>query len=503
MILEIDLNWKSVLHIQGLLLIILAMTMLLPLSFAIYYKSDDILALLIGLGISLGTGSFFFTVFRSHKVIKSKEGFVIVTLGWIFATIFGALPFWIHGSVGPYIDCVFETMSGLTTTGSTILTNIENLPKGLMFWRSLTHWLGGMGIILLTIAILPILGLSSVQLFKAEVPGPTKDKISPKIKNTAKILWMIYGGMTVVETVLLMFGGMNFYDALCHTFGTLATGGFSTLNSSIAGFNNLYIEIVIIIFMYLAGVNFALHFHLLRGNLRDFFGNREFQFYTGVIFIAIIFITLNIHYHQYSDEFIKNYPEVESWTGSIGNSLRLASFQVVSIITTTGFCTANFDLWPNFSRLFLVILMFFGGCAGSTGGGMKQIRIMVVVKYLKTEVLKLINPRAFYSIRIGKEVVQNYVVRNIIAFFIIFISFFVIISLFLTFMGYDIVTSFTASIAALGNIGPGLARVGAIENFAFFDPISKLVLVFAMLLGRLELYSVLILIYFLIFNKRY
>ena len=497
------MNWKGILRIQGLLLIILSATMIFPLLFAIFYKSNDISSLLIGIGASFVAGIILFKLFHSDKPIKAKEGFVIVSLGWIFATIFGAIPFWVHGSVGTYIDCVFETMSGLTTTGATILTNIEGLSKGLMFWRSLTHWLGGMGIILLTIAILPILGLSSVQMFKAEVPGPTKDKISPKIKNTAKILWGIYGGMTVVETILLMFGGMNLYDALCHTFGTLATGGFSTLNTSVGGFNSVYIEVVIIIFMFLAGVNFALHFHLLRGNFRDFFKNRELQFYTGVIVIAILLITINIHFHTYSEPIVSKNAEIQKITGSLGQSLRMASFQVVSIITTTGFCTANFDIWPNFSRLLLVILMFFGGCAGSTGGGMKQIRIMVTLKFLRTEILKLINPRAIYSVKVENDVVPNFVVKNIIAFVMIFIGIFASVSLFLTFMGYDIITSFTASIATLGNIGPGLARVGAIENFAFFDPISKLVLTFAMLLGRLELYSVLILIYFLIFQRSY
>jgi len=314
-----------------------------------------------------------------------------------------------------------------------------------------------------------------------------KDKISPRITDTAKILWYIYLGMTVLETVMLMFGGLSLYDSLCHTFGTLATGGFSTLNNSIAGFNSLYVEIVIIFFMYLAGINFILHFFLIKGKFRDFFTNSEMRFYTYTLTAGIIFITLNLYYTNAYD--------------SIMHSLRYAAFQVVSITTTTGFVTADFEQWPYFSKILLVILMFFGGCSGSTGGSIKQIRVMAVFKLSFNEIKKLAYPRAFVSLKIGSETISDQVVKNIAAFFILFISIFAFVTLFLTFQGYDIITSFSASIATLGNIGPGLARVGAVENFAFFDSISKIVLSFNMLLGRLEIYSVLILIYS-IFNPK-
>jgi len=436
-----------------------------------------------------------------NKNIKTGESFLVVSLGWIFAGIFGALPFIIHGTFGSVVDCIFESISGFTTTGASILRDIEIQPKGLLFWRSMTHWLGGMGIILLTIALLPILGLSSGQLYNAEVPGPTKDRISPKIADTAKILWGIYLGMTVIETILLMFGGMSLYEALCHTFGTLATGGFSTLNKSIAGFNSLYIEIVIIIFMYLAGINFSLYFYILKGNFKDFIKNREWIFYTFVLIIATILITLNLFFSNYSDDYLNKFSELRSYKNSIWSALRAAIFQVVSITTTTGFVTKNFDVWPDFSRLLLVILMFFGGCSGSTGGGMKQIRIMIVIRNIINEIKKLKNPKTFVSLKIGPDIIPDFVIRNVMAFFALFVLTFGFVTMFLLFMGYDMITSFSASIATLGNIGPGLARVGAIENYAFFDPVSKIVLSISMLMGRLELYSIIILFYSLIKRK--
>ncbi|MCG8571890.1 MAG: TrkH family potassium uptake protein [Spirochaetes bacterium] len=496
------MNLKTILKIQGFLLIILAGMMIFPLIFSFYYQSDDWSCLLISIGITLFAGLLLSISFKAESNIRTREGFIIVSLGWIFASLFGALPFFLYGSFGNYINCVFEAMSGFTTTGATILTNIEGQPKGLLFWRSMTHWLGGMGIILLTIAVLPIFGLTSGQLFNAEVPGPTKDRISPKIKDTAKILWMIYGGMTIIETALLMLGGMTLYDALCHTFGTLATGGFSTLNASVAGFNNLYIEIVIIFFMYLAGINFALHFQLINGNLKSFLTNREWIFYTSVLVVSILAIAFNVYFAEYTPEQLKLDKNLVDYSENFGAALRVAAFQVVSITTTTGFCTANFDLWPSFSKILLILLMFLGGSSGSTGGGMKQIRIIIILKKVANEIKQLAHPKAVLAVKVGKEHIPDFVIKNVLAFFVLFVGFFAIITLFLCFMGYDIITSFSASIATLGNIGPGLAQVGAIENYAFFDPLSKIVLTFAMLLGRLEIYSILILIYALLLRRK-
>lgn len=483
------MNWKGILKIQGILLIILSAAMILPLAFSIHYMSGDTVDILYSMGISLIAGLFLTLIFKTDKPLRPREGFVVVSLGWIFAAVFGALPFFFHGLFGGnFVDCVFEAMSGFTTTGATVLTDIESVPEGLLFWRSLTHWLGGMGIILLAIIILPVLGLTSTQLFRAEIPGPTKEKISPKIKNTAMILWLIYIGLSVLETLLLMAGGLNLYNALCHTFGTLATGGFSTLNLSVGGFNSLYIEMVILVFMFLAGTNFILHFYMIRGRFHEFIRNREWRFYAGVVGISILIVSLGLYFSE------AGY--------NLWNSLRYGSFQVVSILTTTGFVTADFELWPAFLKILLVLLMFAGGCAGSTGGGMKQVRIMIGLKFIVNEIKKLTYPKAFFSLKIGDDNVKEYVSRNVIAFIMLFLLMFAFIGLFLTFRGYDIITSFAASIATLSNIGPGLARVGAIENYAFFDNISKIVLTFSMLLGRLELYSVLILLYYLFSPKR-
>ncbi len=486
------MNWSLIIKVQGYLLLILGIMMFFPLMISFYYNGDDLNAIIFSIIITLATGLIFIFIFKSNKKFKSKEGFASVSLGWILAAFFGGLPYFFHGSFGPYINCVFEAMSGFTTTGSTILTDIESIPRGLLFWRSLTHWLGGMGIVLFTIAILPMFGIAPGQLYNAEVPGPTKDRLSPKIKDTAKILWLIYIGLTIIETIFLMFGGMDLYTAINHSFATVATGGFSTLNNSVSGFNSVYIDIVITIFMFLAGVNFALYFYLIKGRFRDFFKDSELRFYTAVVTITTILISLNIYFSS----------GIEKYTSNYGRALLDSAFQVVSITTTTGFMTADFNLWPPFSALLLVTLMFFGGCAGSTGGGMKQIRILILFKHLYNEIKKLAHPRAFFALRIGEEHVENNVVRNVLGFSILFMVIFTGSTLFLAGMGYDIITSFTAAISCLGNIGPGLARVGAIENFGFFDPYSKGVLIFCMLLGRLEIYSVLILIYSIIFRKR-
>ncbi len=496
------MNWKTVFKIQGILLIILSASMIPPLLFSLYYNSGDSQEFLYSILISLITGSLLFLIFRSDTDFRPREGFVIVSLGWIFAALFGALPFYFYGmSGGSYVDCVFETMSGFTTTGSSILTDIEILPKGLLFWRSFTHWLGGMGIIVLAIAILPMLGLSSTKLYQAEVSGPMKEKLSPKIKDTAKILWYIYFGMTFILTILLMMGGMDLFSALCHTFGTLGTGGFSTLNRSVAGFESLYIEIVIIIFMYLSGINFFLHFSLIRGRFSEFFTNREWRFYTFILIVAGLIIASDLYFSDLSGEILVSHPELSDYKNDFGLCLRHSFFQTVSLGTATGFASANFDLWSDFSKLILIILMFIGGCAGSTSGGIKQIRFLLVIKFIFNEIRKLTHPRAFFSVKIGDKTYQDVVIKNVVAFFVIYLLAFGTVTLLLTSQGYDIVTSFSASVATISGVGPGLARVGAVENFAFFNDFSKILLTFNMLLGRLELYSVLILIYSL-FNPK-
>ncbi len=481
------MNWKLVIRIQGYLLALLALSMIPGICFSLYYGDSGLSSLITGALITAGTGVFILSfVPGKSDHIRVKEGYVSVTLGWITAALFAATPFYLHGSFGSYIDCIFEAMSGFTTTGATVLTDIESIPKGLLFWRSMTHWLGGMGIILLTIAILPMLGVSGNQLFRAEIPGPIKTKFLPKLSDTAKYLWMIYFGLSFLQTVLLMIGGLSLFDSLCHTFGTMATGGFSTRNDSVAAFGSIYLEAVIILFMYLAGVNFILYFQLIKGRFRDFIRNKELQFYTAVLFLGTLLVSLAIFF---SSSF------AEGTSAGFAGALRQGAFQVVSITTTTGFITANYELWPFFARILLIILMFFGASGGSTGGGIKQIRIMILIKAAWKEVLKLLHPNAVYSIRIEKQTIQEKAIQNTAAFFFLYVSLFAVITLFLTGMGYDIVTSFSATVATLSNIGPGLGSVGAVENYAFFDPASKIVLSFSMLAGRLELYSVIIFFY--------
>jgi trk system potassium uptake protein len=435
------MNWKAIFKIQGLLLLLLSVSMIIPLIFSLFYGSDDIDELFYSILITSFSGLILFLLLKSDETLRPREGFVAVAMGWISAAAFGALPFWLWGmSGGNYIDCLFESMSGFTTTGSSILTDIEALPKGILFWRSFTHWLGGMGIIVLIVAILPMLGFNSTQLYKAEAAGPTKDKLSPKIKDTAKILWFIYAGMTVIMTILLLTAGMDLFDALCHTFAALGTGGFSTYNKSVGNFDSLYVEILITAFMYVSAINFFLHYNLIRGNVKGFFRDKEWQFYTTLLLLTGFAIAMNMHFHNYSQEDISKYPEVLKYNSSFFLCLRHSFFTTVSLASSTGYVTANYEMWPYFSKLMLILLMFGGGCAGSTSGGIKQIRLMMVIKIVYNEIKKLTYPRAFFSVKIANDVYSDPIIKSTIAFVILYISTFAVVSLILTFQGYDIIT---------------------------------------------------------------
>jgi len=410
-------------------------------------------------------------------VINHREGMVIVSLGWIVCAFFGALPFAL-GGFPSFTDAYFESMSGFTTTGASILTDIEALPKGLLFWRSLTHWLGGMGIIVLTIAILPFLGVGGMQLYKAEVPGPVADKLQPRIKDTAMSLWKVYVLFTVVQTVLLMFGGMDLFESVCHAFGTMATGGFSTRNASVAAYNSAYIDYVITFFMIVAGLNFALHFQLFRGKPLVLWRDPEFRFFIILVFLLTVVVTLSVQG--------SNYP---SWA----DAARFSVFQVASIITTTGFATADYELWLPLPQGVLLLCMFIGGCAGSTAGGIKCMRVMLLFKHSYRELFRLVHPRAVLPLKFGAKLVKEEVVASIWGFFVLFIALFVLSSLALTAMGVDVLTSFAAVVACIGNVGPGLGEVGPVNNYSGIPALGKWVLSFCMLLGRLEIYTVLVL----------
>ena len=453
--------------------------MMLGISFSIYYGDDDILALLgAGLLTSItGITIWFFTRKTDKLDLGKREGYLIVTLGWVCMSLFGALPFIFNGSIPNFSNAFFETMSGFTTTGATILTNVEAMPHGLLFWRSFTQWIGGMGIIVLSIAILPLLGIGGMQLYAAEVPGITKDKLHPRVKETAKRLWIIYLGFTLAEAVLLMFAGMNFFDAINHSFTTMATGGFSTKNSNTAYFTSPFIQYILIVFMFLAGVNFTIHYLAIHRKFSFFKNNDEFRYYLFLILGVSIFVAI-IHL-----------PYVDF---SLAETFRQSLFHVVSLVTTTGYVSSNYENWAIFSPMIFFILLFIGGSAGSTGGGIKVVRHLLLFKNGFLELKRLIHPRAIIPVRLNGKAVSSEIISNVQAFFIIYILIFVFGSILLSLMGVDFISSVGAVATCLGNTGPGIGSVGPIANFNHLPEMAKWLLSFLMLLGRLELFTVLI-----------
>ena len=474
------MRWSFILNIIGMLVIFLGICMIFPLFFGLYFKDQSIIPLVQSMGITIGSGSSLVICFRRTKVehISHREGMAIVAIGWTAIGFFGAFPFYLGPEFSTFVDAFFESVSGFTTTGSSILTNIEAVSKGLLFWRSFIQWLGGMGIIVLSVAILPFLGVGGMQLYKAEVPSPVPDKLKPRIKDTATVLWKVYALITLAQVFLLMVGGMDFYDALCHAFTTMPTGGFSTQNTSIAHFDSVYFDTVIIIFMLLAGINFSLHYQFLRGKPLAFWRDSECRFFLGSVLILIVIVTFNIYGTVYE---------------TMGQAFRYGAFQVVSIVTTTGYATADYELWPSMSQLILLLCMFLGASAGSTGGGMKCLRVMLALKYCYKELFSLIHPRAVKHIKIGGVAVHEDVIRSVLGFMGLYVGLFAFSSVLIASMGVDLVTSVASVAATIGNIGPGLGMVGPTDNFAQMPYQGKWVLIWCMLLGRLEIYTVIIL----------
>ena len=478
------MNFRYLSRVLGMFLMFVSFTMVLPLVWSLGsgdydVAKDFIFSMLIG-GVA---GALLFIMGRnaSEQDFFRREGLAVVSLGWILTAAVGALPYaFCQAFPGNIIDCYFESMSGFTTTGATVLSNIEAMPQGLLLWRSFTQWLGGMGIVVLFVAVLPALGVEAKYLYKGEVPGVKKDGLRPRIKDTASLLWKIYLGLTGAEIILLKLGGLSWFDSMCHTFTTLATGGFSTKNASIAHFNSLYIEMVMIAFMVIVGVNFSLYAHAIRGRRLRSFKDTEFGTYLLFLASAIVLLFLSRTFF-------------ESGTGMAG-TLRESAFQAVSIMTTTGYCTADFDKWNSFARMLLVCLMFIGGCAGSTGGSMKVIRLIMVFKMAVREVRKYFFPRQVRALKVGGEVIQDNTMNSVAGFFGLFLGFFAIGVLLMTLFGLDLVTAASSVIATLGNVGPGLAGVGALENYGHLPGAAKLILTFYMVLGRLELYAVLALL---------
>ncbi|MEZ7195502.1 TrkH family potassium uptake protein [Pseudodesulfovibrio karagichevae] len=477
------MRWRYVLHVIGALVACVGLTMVLPLGWGLYYRDGTATPLALSMAITVLMGGTAFLLFRdrSHKasIMTHREGMAIVALGWFAAGAFGGLPFWLGGTFGSVVDCVFESLSGFSTTGSSVLADIEAVPRGLLFWRSLTHWLGGMGIIVLSLAILPFLGVGGMQLYKAEVPGPSPDKLKPRIKDTAMTLWKVYVLFSALETVLLMFGGMDLFDALCHTFGTMATGGFSTRNASVAGFNSAYIDYVITVFMLIAGVNFSLHYLALKWKPSAMLKDPEFRVFAGMVLVFVVILTITVLVSGNYD--------------NPADAVRYTSFQVASILTTTGFATADYELWPGLAQAILLFCMFVGGCAGSTGGGMKVMRIMLLFKQSYQELFRLIHPRSVSHVKMGRTVVKDDVISGVWGFAFLWVGLLVLAAFVVAATGVDVVTSFAASLACIGNIGPGIGGVGPTDNFAWMPDAAKWVLTFCMVLGRLEIYTVIIL----------
>ena len=482
------MHFKSILRVLSAILLIVSFFILCCGVFSLIEKNP--LRVSFSLLIPAAIGALFFLImdFFSRKdekpFLTNRDGFLLVTLSWVSASALGALPFILSGYIPSYIDAFFETVSGFTTTGSSILTNIEAMPRALLLWRATTHWLGGMGIVVLLVAVLPALGFSAIRIMEAEAPGPSVDRITPHISSTAKTLWLIYLGLTILETLLLCIGGMSLFDAICHAFATMATGGFSTKNTSLAHYNSGFIHWIVTIFMFLAGTNFTLHYHLLKGKIGSFFKDTEFKVYLSIFVIASVIIATDLLnaglYH------------------SFGQSLRFSAFQVSSILTTTGFATADFGAWPAASQAILFILMFIGGGAGATGGGIGGRRIVVLVETAATEMRYVANPRGVYTIFLGNKALRKNVIYDIAALVFLYFAFFFVSVIVISFSGVDLLSSATAVIANLGNIGPGLGKVGPTFNYAFFPWWAKLWLSFAMLVGRLEVYTVLVL-----FSKKF
>lgn len=474
------MNTRVVARILGRLLMLEGAFMGLSVIVSLLYRESDGLQLLLASLITIGVGlTLGFSVKEKRKGFGKKEGFFIVSMSWVVFSFFGTLPFILTQSIPSLTDAFFETISGFTTTGASILNDIESLSHGLLFWRSMTQWLGGMGIIVLSLAILPMLGIGGIQLFVAEVPGPAPDKLHPKVKETAKRLWAIYFAFTLTEAVLLVLGGMDVFDSINHSLTTMATGGYSTKQASIAAWPSPFIQYVITFFMFIAGTNFTMAYFALKLKTKKVWKNEEFRVYTGVILFFIAFFTV-----------------VLSFTRDAGLevNLREAAFQVVSIITTTGFVTADYLSWVPILVVLLFVLMFFGGSAGSTGGGIKIIRVWLTIKNSYLELKRVMHPNAVIPIRYNRRAVPEQITSNILNFVVLYMMVFIVGVMVMAMLGLDLNSAMGSVAATLGNIGPGIGSVGPMFNFAHIPALGKWFLSFLMLMGRLELFTVLLLL---------
>lgn len=467
------MNRKMVFYMIGQMIKLEAALLVLPLLVSLIYREHETaLSFLITIGIALVLGFALTLIFRTkNRVIYAKEGFVIVALTWLALSAVGCLPFIISGEIPSFFDAFFETVSGFTTTGASVVVDVESMSHGILFWRSFTHWIGGMGVLVFIMAIIPTVTDRSIHILRAEMPGPIVGKLVPKTKDTAKILYLIYIIMTAVEIVLLLIGGMPLFESTVHAFGTAGTGGFGIKADSIAGYSP-YLQWVITIFMLLFGVNFNLYYLALIRHFHSIFKSRELWCYIGIFAAACFAITIDI------------YPMYQNFS----ESLRLAAFQTSSILTTTGFATADFNLWPGFSKAILFLLMFIGGCAGSTAGGLKVSRVILLFKIVRKELLHILHPRSVAVIKFEGKKVDNPTLNSVSTYFVLYIFGILGIFLILCLEPFDLETNLSATVSCFNNVGPGLSLVGPASNYSAYSPLSKLMLSFAMLLGRLEIF---------------
>lgn len=478
------MNWKKILRVLGQLMKLEALLLLFPLIVALVYKEYHlVLPFIIPMTLLLIIGFILSKIQVGHKVTHSRDGLVIVGLSWIILSLFGCLPYLLSEEISSFPSAFFETVSGFTTTGATVIENVEILSKGLLFWRSFTNWIGGMGVLALVVAIVPNNDAESIYIIGSESPGPQLGKLVAKMRITSRILYLIYFALTFILLISLLFTGMSFFDSLVNTFSTAGTGGFSIRNLSIESYSRISVEIIITVFMFLFGVNFNIFYLILIGQVSNALRNEEVKWYLIIVVSSIILISFNIY----------------SLYNNLGDAIRYSSFQVISIITTTGFSTINYDLWPSFAKWILVMLMFSGACASSSAGGLKISRIMILFKTTLREVKKLLHPRQVSTINMDNKTIDEATIRNVSVYFFLYIFLIIIGVLLISIDGFDLMTSFTSVLSSISNIGPGLGLVGPYGNFSIFSDFSKFVLSFMMLAGRLELFPILL----LFFSKTY
>lgn len=477
------MRFKAIFFMLSKLILIVAGFLVIPAAVSYFYHEPEPTRYFLWISASV----FFFGMFMywscyeyRDEVIGVRDGFLLVTLSWLSLSLLGAIPFYYSGFFPHFIDALFESTSGFTTTGSSVLTDIEALPKGLLLWRSFTHWIGGMGIVVLAVAILPQLSVGGMQLMKNEMPGPTFEMLKPRIRQTALSLWKIYVLLSVLQVLVLCVFDMSLFDSICHMFATMGAGGFSTKNASIAAYNSVSIEMVITFFMFLAGTNFVLHYALLRGDFKKIIFDTEWQFYVRLILISFLVITVDL---------------IVQHGSKVGEAMRWSIFQVLAIMTTTGFATADFDLWPHLSKGLLFLLMFVGGCAGSTGGGMKQVRLLLLFKKARQAIVQHIFPKAIITVKFNRRPMPETVLHGVSSFLLLYLVIFSFMTLVLLAFNIDFVTATSAVVASISNVGPGFAEVGPTSNYFAFPATVKFVLCLCMIIGRLELFTVLVLLF--------